>query len=235
MTSLNRPLVGVAAIIHDHKGNILMGQRQGSHGSGQSSLLSSSFPLFSPSILLFLPFSALSLYTSLIPHTGTYQCPGGHLEHGESFALTAAREALEETGLEVGNARFVAATNDVFKNEEGGRKHYVTIFMMCEIVGEEKVARVCCSFLLLFHLSRVPGWRERGLRDACNTNADFNQAMEPEKCAAWEWVPWTQMWDWSGEQARAEDEGKEAGRQMFLPLVNLWREFPDLKDLFVKR
>ena len=53
--------------------------------------------------------------------------------------------------------------------------------------------------------------------------------MEPHKCAAWEWVPWSQMWAWAGEQARAEDEGREVQTKMFLPLVNLWREYPELE------
>lgn len=71
------------------------------------------------------------------------QCPGGHLEYGESFAECAKREVLEETGLEVGNVKFLAATNDVF----GEGKHYVTIFVTCTITGknnEPKVRRGCC-------------------------------------------------------------------------------------------
>lgn len=66
------------------------------------------------------------------------QCPGGHLEYGESFAETAARESLEETGLEIGNIKFLRATNDVF----GEGKHYVTIFVTAEITGENKIAQV---------------------------------------------------------------------------------------------
>lgn len=66
------------------------------------------------------------------------QCPGGHLEFGESFAETAAREVLEETGLQVGDIKFLTATNDVF----GEGKHYVTIFVTCVITGENKVAQV---------------------------------------------------------------------------------------------
>ncbi|EUC44336.1 hypothetical protein COCMIDRAFT_98397 [Bipolaris oryzae ATCC 44560] len=155
MSEAQRPKVGVAAIIHDEAGNIIMGERAGSHGAG------------------------------------TFQCPGGHLEYSESFAATAAREVLEETGLEVGNIKFLTATNDVF----GEGKHYVTIFVTCTIVGEEKVAK----------------------------------PMEPHKCAAWVWVPWSQMWAWAGEQAKAEKEGKEVKRKMFLPLVNLWREYPELE------
>ncbi|KAH4985212.1 hypothetical protein HBI76_132360 [Parastagonospora nodorum] len=152
-----RPLVGVGVIIHDHAGNIIMGERAGSHGAG------------------------------------TYQLPGGHLEHGESFATTAAREVLEETGLTIGNIKFLTATNDVF--DEG--KHYVTVFVKGEILGEERVPK----------------------------------PMEPHKCAKWEWVPWSQMWEWAGEQA----EAKETGRKLFLPLVNLWKEYPEMKDALVGR
>ncbi|KAF2850427.1 hypothetical protein T440DRAFT_555000 [Plenodomus tracheiphilus IPT5] len=132
--------------------------------------------------------------------TGTWQCPGGHQEYGESFAETAARECLEETGLVVGRFRFLTATNDVFKGEAEG-KHYVTIFMVGEVLGGEGVAR----------------------------------AMEPQKCAKWEWVPWSQMWAWAKEQSVAEDEGREVERKMFLPLVNLYREHPELEDSLVKR
>ncbi|KAL6155129.1 hypothetical protein ACJQWK_01144 [Exserohilum turcicum] len=128
---------------------------------------------------------------------GTLQCPGGHLEHGESFAATAAREVLEETGLEVGNIKFLTATNDVFPDAEGA-KHYVTVFVTCTIVGEDKVAK----------------------------------PMEPHKCAAWHWIPWHQMWAWAGEQAEAEKAGRPTtGRVLFLPLVNLWREYPELRHV----
>ena len=54
--------------------------------------------------------------------------------------------------------------------------------------------------------------------------------MEPNKCAKWEWVPWAQMWAWCGEQAAAEEKGIESGKKMFLPLVNLRREYPELRD-----
>ncbi|KAJ4333894.1 hypothetical protein N0V87_007264 [Didymella glomerata] len=161
MSEAERPKIGVGVVIHDGRGNIIMGERAGSHGAG------------------------------------TMQCPGGHLEYGESFAETAARESLEETGLEIGNIKFLTATNDVF----GEGKHYVTIFVTAEITGENKIA----------------------------------QAMEPHKCAKWEWIPWSQMWAWAGEQAEAEKNGTEIKKQMFLPLVNLWRTYPELKDALCER
>jgi len=70
---------------------------------------------------------------------GTYALPGGHLEFGETPEECAAREILEETGLQVKNIRFLTATNDVMR-EEG--KHYVTMFVVCERVDEGVEARV---------------------------------------------------------------------------------------------
>ncbi|KPM43002.1 hypothetical protein AK830_g3516 [Neonectria ditissima] len=67
--------------------------------------------------------------------SGTWQLPGGHLEHGESILVCAEREVLEETGLEVRGVKIVAVTNDVF--EEAG-KHYITLFVHCEM--EDKTA-----------------------------------------------------------------------------------------------
>lgn len=68
-----------------------------------------------------------------MPYTGCLQLPGGHLEVGESFEDCAAREILEETGLAVQHLRFLTATNDYFEAEG---KHYVTIFMTCQVVDE---------------------------------------------------------------------------------------------------
>ncbi|ORY10316.1 NUDIX hydrolase domain-like protein [Clohesyomyces aquaticus] len=152
-----RPKVGVAAIIHDHAGNIVMGERAGSHGAG------------------------------------TKQFPGGHLEYGESFAECAAREVLEETGLEVGDVRFLVATNDFFREE---KKHYITIFVTCVITGENKEP----------------------------------QPMEPEKCARWDWVPWSEMWNTAKQQADTEKNGQDVSTRMFLPIVNLYRDYPELDN-----
>lgn len=58
--------------------------------------------------------------------SGTWSTPGGHLEPGETPEQCAVREAREETGVEVGDLRFRAVTNDVF-GDDG--KHYVTLWM----------------------------------------------------------------------------------------------------------
>ncbi len=59
----------------------------------------------------------------------TWSVPGGHLEFGESWEECAKREVREETSLEIANIRFLAATNNIFKEE---RKHSVTIWMQSD-------------------------------------------------------------------------------------------------------
>ncbi|MFZ6026549.1 MAG: nucleotide triphosphate diphosphatase NUDT15 [Chloroflexota bacterium] len=68
---------------------------------------------------------------------GTWSTPGGHLECGESPEACAAREAREETGIEVSGVRFVGITNDVFDET----RHYITIWMCGDYLsGEAHVA-----------------------------------------------------------------------------------------------
>ncbi|OOF93372.1 hypothetical protein ASPCADRAFT_132409 [Aspergillus carbonarius ITEM 5010] len=64
---------------------------------------------------------------------GTWGHPGGHLEYNETFESCAAREVLEETGLQVTDIRFLTAINNIMV-EEG--KHYVTVFVGCRVVDE---------------------------------------------------------------------------------------------------
>lgn len=70
---------------------------------------------------------------------GTYALPGGHLEFGETPEDCAVREILEETGLKVKNVRFLTATNDILKKD---KKHYITMFMVCERFNEKDEAQV---------------------------------------------------------------------------------------------
>ena len=56
--------------------------------------------------------------------TGTWSVMGGHMEHGENWAVTAMREAREEVGIETHSPKLFAVTNDIFP--ESG-KHYLTL------------------------------------------------------------------------------------------------------------
>ncbi len=67
---------------------------------------------------------------------GTWSTPGGHLEYGESPEECARRETKEETGLNIGEVRFRAITNDVFEAEN---KHYITIWMEGQYLTGEPV------------------------------------------------------------------------------------------------
>jgi ADP-ribose pyrophosphatase YjhB (NUDIX family) len=75
----------------------------------------------------------LLLHRKNVHGEGTWSTPGGHLEFGETPEACAAREVLEETGVQVGNICFVSITNDVFDES----RHYITIWMRGEYQGGE--------------------------------------------------------------------------------------------------
>ncbi|MBN1285191.1 MAG: NUDIX domain-containing protein [Anaerolineae bacterium] len=61
------------------------------------------------------------------PHgANTWSTPGGLLEFGEAPETCAVREVYEETGVHVGDVRFVGLTNNVFESEN---VHSITIWM----------------------------------------------------------------------------------------------------------
>ena len=66
-----------------------------------------------------------------------YASPGGHLEHMESFAACAAREVMEETGMEIGPVRFLRVLNTM----QYAPKHYVDLAFVAEVAIGEPEAR----------------------------------------------------------------------------------------------
>lgn len=59
---------------------------------------------------------------------GEYASPGGHLEHLESFEACARREVKEETGLELGEVRFLRLLNTT----RYAPRHYVDVSLVAE-------------------------------------------------------------------------------------------------------
>ena len=61
--------------------------------------------------------------------SGSWCFPGGHLEFNESWEYCAARETMEEAGINIKNIRFATVTNDISEKEH---KHYITLFMLAD-------------------------------------------------------------------------------------------------------
>lgn len=66
---------------------------------------------------------------------GSWAFIGGHLEFGETLESCAKREVKEEVGIRIKNLKPVGFTNDLFPKEN---KHYVTLFVRAEPIGEPK-------------------------------------------------------------------------------------------------
>lgn len=110
---------------------------------------------------------------------GSMSLPGGHLEFEETPQECAAREVLEETGLQLlsqGNglaprSEFLTATNDIMPAD---RKHYITMFMVSAREDDDAEPR----------------------------------NLEPEKCEGWEWVSWKTLEAMATKQIAGEKQDR---------------------------
>ncbi|KAK5054404.1 hypothetical protein LTR84_001294 [Exophiala bonariae] len=153
--------------------------------------------------------------------SNTWALPGGHLEHGETFEECAIRETLEETGLDIEDARFLTTTNDLMpnlKDGSGGTLHYATVFMV----------------------AKVKPWSGAVGTGEALFSMPNPKVMEPLKCGGWEWVSWEDLEGWATRQIDREKErdadgtnfavnGRLGGyddRQVFTPMVNLLLQRP---------
>ncbi len=72
------------------------------------------------------------------PMAGEWSIPGGLLELGETLRAGAAREALEETGLQVEPGEVLEVLDRIVPDANGRpRYHYVLIDFLCRRVGGE--------------------------------------------------------------------------------------------------
>jgi len=73
-----------------------------------------------------------------------WQLPGGWIEIGESPQQAARREVVEETGLLLGDLRFVGTTSNVFSAD----KHSISLYFEAECVTDDSLIvaeRTKCS------------------------------------------------------------------------------------------
>ncbi len=61
---------------------------------------------------------------------GSYSLVGGWIEFGETFEQAAAREAMEEIGVEIHNIKIIGVTNNFFPEENS---HSVSVVMGAKI------------------------------------------------------------------------------------------------------
>ena len=69
------------------------------------------------------------------PYKGMWALPGGHLDYGESLEKAAAREVMEETGLEIYEMHQVHAYSEPGRDPRG---HYISMVFAARVKGELK-------------------------------------------------------------------------------------------------
>ena len=75
------------------------------------------------------------------PLKGEWSVPGGMLELGEKLRDCAAREALEETGLQVDVGEVLDVFDSIFTDDDGRTQyHYVLIDFLCRVAAGEATA-----------------------------------------------------------------------------------------------
>ena len=84
---------------------------------------------------------ALLVRRNTEPLKGEWSVPGGVLELGEKLRDGAAREALEETGLQVEVGEVLDVFDSIFPDADGRTQyHFVLVDFLCRVVSGEAVA-----------------------------------------------------------------------------------------------
>jgi len=71
------------------------------------------------------------------PNKGKWSIPGGVVKLGESLIDALKREVIEETGLEVDVLDVACVSEEIVRDDEGVKFHYVIIDFFADVVGGE--------------------------------------------------------------------------------------------------
>ena len=75
------------------------------------------------------------------PREGSWSLPGGRQRHGETVRAAAAREVMEEAGLDVGVTRLLDVVDSITRDSTGGvAYHYTLVDFAAEWQGGEATA-----------------------------------------------------------------------------------------------
>ena len=101
---------------------------------------------------------ALLVRRATEPLKGEWSVPGGALELGEKLREGAAREALEETGLQVRVGEVLDVFDSIFTDDSGlTQYHYVLIDFLCQPLAGEAIPGSDVSQVLWVTESELDG------------------------------------------------------------------------------
>jgi 8-oxo-dGTP diphosphatase len=103
--------------------------------------------------------------------------------------------------------KIIGITNDIFTEAS---KHYITLFAKCEREDPQQQPQVRVA-----HNPRFP--------HNTQLTSISRQRLEPNKCEGWSWKSW--------EEIRAMANKESGPSELFLPVVNLVRDNPNIDDL----
>lgn len=94
------------------------------------------------------------------PLKGQWSVPGGALEIGETLRECAAREALEETGLQVEAGEVLEVFDAIYRQPDGRiQYHYVLIDFKCRLLGGELRAGADATQATWVTLAELDGYK----------------------------------------------------------------------------